>query len=126
MTERCPPNNRVLDNYGHTKKVVKDLDNDVIHMDCCHKGCMLFVKNDSNHNACQFCGHSRWKTQRSPQRNQNPLPYVRMHYLQLKPQLQRLYASRSITEVRVFKNICKRESKTYYLIQNLGYLNRNI
>ena len=48
--------------------------------------------------ACKFCGHSRWNRQMSQQRNQNPLPYSRMHYLPLKPRLQRLCASRSTAE----------------------------
>jgi len=38
------------------------------------------------------------KEQRSQQRNQNLLPYSTMYYLLLKPQLQRLYASRSTAE----------------------------
>ena len=95
MKEMCPPNNRMPNNYSLTKKVVKALDNDVIHIDGCRKGCMLFFKEDSNLDACRFCGYSRWKRQRSQQRNQSSLPYARMHDLPLKPRLQRLYASRS-------------------------------
>ena len=73
MKEMCPPNNRVLNNYGQTKKIVKDLDNDVVQIDCCKKGCILFYtlfyKANTNLGACKFCGHSRWKRQRSHQRN---------------------------------------------------------
>ena len=98
MKEMCPPNNRVSNNYVQTKKVVKDLSNDVIHISCCRKGYMLFYKENANLDACKFCGHSRWKRQRSQQRNQNSLSYSRIHYLPLKPRLQRLYASRSTAD----------------------------
>jgi len=59
MKEMCPPNNRVPNNYGQMKKVVKDLDNDVVQIDCCQKGCMLFFKKDVNLDAYKFCGYSR-------------------------------------------------------------------
>ena len=59
MKEMCPPNNRVPNNYGQMKKVVQDLSNDVVHINCCRKGCMLFFKEDANLDACKFCGHSR-------------------------------------------------------------------
>jgi len=84
-----------MSNNDQMKKVVKDLENDVIHIDCYRKGYMLFFKEDSNLDICKFCEHSRWKRQRSQQRNQSPLPYARMHYLPLKFWPQRLYASRS-------------------------------
>ena len=48
MKEMCPPKNHVSSSYGQTKKVVKDLDNNVMHIDCCHKCCMLFFKEDPN------------------------------------------------------------------------------
>jgi len=54
MKKMCP-----LNNYGQTKKVVKDLGNDVVQINCCRKGCMLFYKEDANLDACKFCGHSR-------------------------------------------------------------------
>ena len=98
MKEMCPPNNRVSNNYGQTKKVVNDLGNDVVQIYYCWKGCMLFYKEDANLDACKFCEHSRWKRQMSQQRNQNPLSYSRMHYLPLKPRLQRMYASRRSAE----------------------------
>jgi len=98
MKEMCPPNNRVLNNYGQTKRLLKISGNDVVQIDCCRKGCMLFYKKDANLDVCKFCGHSRWKRQMSQQRNQNPLSYSRTHYLPLKPRLQRLYASRSSAE----------------------------
>jgi len=99
LTKRmCPPNNCVPQNYGKTKKLVKDLGNDVIHIYSCRKGCMLFFKEDSSLDACKFCGHSRWKRQRSQQRNQMPFPYARMHYLPLKPRLLRSYASKSTAQ----------------------------
>ena len=98
MKEMCPPNNSMPNNYRQTKKVVKDLSNNVVLIDCCWKGCMLFYEEDAKLGACKFCGHSRWKRQMSQQRNQNPLSYSRTHYLPLKPRLQRLYASRSSAE----------------------------
>ena len=58
MKEICPPNHRVPNNYGQTKKVVRDLGNDVVQIDCCQKGCMLFFKDDANLDAFEFCGHS--------------------------------------------------------------------
>jgi len=61
MKEMCSLNNCVSNSYSQTKKVVKDLSNDVIHIDCYRKGCMLFFKEDSNLDAYKFCGHSRWK-----------------------------------------------------------------
>ena len=79
MKEMYPSNNHVSNNYGQTKKVVKDLGYNVIHIDCCRKGYMLFFKEDSNLDACKFCRHLRWKRQRSQQRNQSLLPYARMH-----------------------------------------------
>ena len=45
------------------EKVIEDLSNDVIHMDCYRKGYMLFFKEGSNLNTCKFCEHSRWKRQ---------------------------------------------------------------
>ena len=98
MKDMCPPNNPLSNNYGQTKKVVKDRGNNVVQIDCFRKDCMLFYKEDANLDACKFCGYSRWKRQRSQWKNQNPLPYSRMHYLPLKPRLQRLYASRSSAE----------------------------
>jgi len=59
MKEMYPPNNCVPNSYGQTKKVVKDLSNDVVQIDCWQIGCMLFFKEDANLNACKFCGHSR-------------------------------------------------------------------
>jgi len=84
MKEMCPPDNRMPNNYRKTKKVVKDLCNNLVHIECCRKGCLLFFKEDANLDACKFYGHSRWKRQRSQQRDQNPLPYSRMHCLPLK------------------------------------------
>ena len=81
MKKMCSPNNRVPQNYGQTNKLVKDIGNDVTHIDCCRKGCMLF----SNIDACKFCRHWRWKRQMSQQRNQMPLTYAVMHYLPLEP-----------------------------------------
>jgi len=46
----------------------------------------------------QVCRPLGWKRQTSQQRNQNPLTYARMHYLPLKPRLQRLSVSRSTAE----------------------------
>ena len=65
MKEMYPPNNCVPKNYGQTKKVVKDLGNNVVQVDCCRKGCMLFFKEDANLDACKFCEHSIWKMRRS-------------------------------------------------------------
>jgi len=59
MNEVCPPNNRVPNNYEQTKKVLKDLGNDVVRIDYCRKGCMLFFKDDINLDACMFCEYSR-------------------------------------------------------------------
>ena len=36
------------------KKAVKDLGNDVIHIDCCCKGCMLLFEEDLNLDGCKF------------------------------------------------------------------------
>ena len=94
----CPRNNYMSNNYGQTKKVVKDIGNDVIHIYYCRKGCMLFFQEDLNLHTCKFYGHSRWIRQRSQQRNQSSLPFARMHYLPLKPWLQRLHASRSTAQ----------------------------
>jgi len=44
MKEMCSPNNRMLNNYGQTKKVVKDLSSNVVYIDYCRKGCMLFLR----------------------------------------------------------------------------------
>jgi len=59
IKEMCPPNNRVPNNYGQMKKVVKDLSNDVVQIDYFWKGCMLFYKEHTNLDVCNFCGHSR-------------------------------------------------------------------
>jgi len=85
MKEMCPLNKYVPNNYGQTKMVISDLDNDVVQIDCYQKGCMLFFKEDVDLDTCKFYGHSRWNRQKSQQRNQNPLTYSRMHYLPLKP-----------------------------------------
>ena len=49
----CPPNNRVPNNYEQTKKVVKDLDNDVIYIDCHCKGRILFCSGRHKHGCMQ-------------------------------------------------------------------------
>ena len=115
----CPPNNHVPNAYGQTKKVVKDLGNNVVQIDCCQKGGMLVYKEDANLDACKFCGHARWKRQRSQQRNQNPLSYSRMHYLPLKPRLQRFYVSRSTAEHMRWHYEHRREN-VIYIIHQMG------
>jgi len=59
MKEMSPPNNRVPNKYGEMKEVVKDLNNDVVYIDCCPKGCMLFFKEDADRDAYKFYGNSR-------------------------------------------------------------------
>jgi len=53
MKEMCLPNKHMPSNYSQWKKIVKDVGNNVIHIDCYRKGHMPFFKEDSTLDSLQ-------------------------------------------------------------------------
>ena len=59
---------------------------------------MLYLKEDSALEKCNFCDLPRLKPKKSDNNRKKPKQYVKMFYFSLTPCLQRLYASRNIVE----------------------------
>ncbi|XP_060177806.1 uncharacterized protein LOC132607740 [Lycium barbarum] len=92
LKEALPEDNKVLDSYYQTKKLVRSLGLPVEKIDCCDSRCMLYWGDDEHLTSCKFCGNQRYK-HRVGSRKRKLVPYKKMYYFPLIPRLKKLYAS---------------------------------
>lgn len=93
IKEVLPDENKMVDNFYSTKKLVQGLGLPVEKIDCCPNGCMIYWGVDSTLSSCKFCEHARFKNRTRKSNHKKDVPYKMMYYFPLTPRLQRLYAS---------------------------------
>ncbi|XP_019255192.1 PREDICTED: uncharacterized protein LOC109233784 [Nicotiana attenuata] len=93
MNELNPTKIDLPKDFYTAKKVVSKLGLSSERIDYCEKGCMLFYKEDSASENCEFCNQPRYKEVTNAK--QKKVPVKAMHYLPLVPRLKRLCASMS-------------------------------
>ena len=93
LREVLPDDNKMIDNFYRTKKLVQDLGLPIEKIDCCNNNCMIYWGDDSALTSCKFCNHPRFKRKRGSEKHKKKVSFKRMYYFPLSPRLQRLYAS---------------------------------
>ncbi|XP_049378076.1 uncharacterized protein LOC125842815 [Solanum stenotomum] len=89
-----PSDNKMIDSFYGTKKLMRGLGLPVEKIDCCKNGCMLYWREDSELINCKFCSHPRFKrSKHQHSKKKTNISYKKMYYFPLTPRLQRLYAS---------------------------------
>ena len=101
LREVLPDDNKMVDNFYRTKKLVQGLSLPVEKINCCNNNCMIYWGDDSSLTSCKFCNHPLFKRKRElgkhkKIKNKN-VPFKRMYYFSLSPRLQWLYASEATT-----------------------------
>lgn len=91
MKEIVPEDNHVAYNFYSTKKLLRGMGLPVEKIDCCLRNCVIYWGDDIELVECKICSHPHYKA--SNQRSGKVVPYKRMYYFPLTPQLQRLFAS---------------------------------
>ncbi|XP_021729406.1 uncharacterized protein LOC110696427 [Chenopodium quinoa] len=94
LSEAIPNNNHMADTLYEVKKIVKGLELSHQKIHACPKGCMLFWKNDAYLSACRVCGSDRYKQTSKG----SPVPLNALFYFPITPRLQRLFATKNISE----------------------------
>lgn len=94
LNEAIPEGNQMGRTLYDTKKILKGLElpHDKIHT--CPKGCMLFWKGDAHVEKCHVCGSERYKKTSKGKL----IPAKSLFYFPITPRLQRLYATKNISE----------------------------
>ena len=64
LREVLPDDNKMIDNFYRTKKLVQGLGLPVEKIDCCNNNCMIYWGDDSALTSCKFCNHPRFKRKR--------------------------------------------------------------
>ncbi|XP_021775699.1 uncharacterized protein LOC110739547 [Chenopodium quinoa] len=94
LSEAIPNNNHMADSFYEVKKIVKGLELSHQKIHACPKGCMLFWKDDAQLSECRVCGSDRYK-----QTSKGSLvPLNVLFYFPITPRLQRLFATKNISE----------------------------
>ncbi|XP_021746191.1 uncharacterized protein LOC110712080 [Chenopodium quinoa] len=94
LSEAIPNNSHMADTFYEVMKIVKGLELSHQKIDACPKGCMLFWKDDGQLSACRVCGSDRYK-----QTSKGSLvPLNVLFYFPITPRLQRLFATKNISE----------------------------
>ena len=89
--------NKMVDNFYRTKKLVQGLGLPVEKIDCCKNSCVIYWGEDADLTSCKFCNHPRFKNKRDSGKPNKYVPHKMMYYFPLSPRLQRLYASEATT-----------------------------
>ena len=92
LREVLPDDNKMIDNFYRTKKLVQGLGLPVEKIDCCNNNCMIYWGDDSALTSCKFCNHPRFKRKRGSEKHKKDVSFKRMYNFPLSPRLQRLYA----------------------------------
>ena len=93
LQEVLPEDNKMVDNFYRTKKLVQGLGLPVEKIDCCKNSCVIYWGEDADLTSCKFCNHPRFKNKRDSGKPNKYVPHKMMYYFPLSPRLQRLYAS---------------------------------
>ena len=100
LKEVVPDENLVTENFYSAKRLVRGLGLLVEKIHCCNNGYMLFWGEDNDLPICKICGHQRYKRTTRAETNTRRItnvPYKKMYYFPLSPQLLRLDASKTIS-----------------------------
>ncbi|XP_021719045.1 uncharacterized protein LOC110686748 [Chenopodium quinoa] len=94
LSEAIPNNNHMADTFYEVKNIVKGLELSHQKIHACPKGCMLFWKDDAQLSKCRVSGSDRYK-----QTSKGSLvPLNVLFYFAITPRLQRLFATKNISE----------------------------
>ncbi|XP_021716717.1 uncharacterized protein LOC110684586 [Chenopodium quinoa] len=94
VNEAIPNNNHMADTFYEVKKIVKGLELPHEKIHACPKGCMLFWKDVVQLSSCRVCGSDRYKKTSKG----SLVPFNVLIYFPITPRLQRLYATKTISE----------------------------
>ncbi|XP_021726589.1 uncharacterized protein LOC110693724 [Chenopodium quinoa] len=89
-----PNNNHMAETFYEVKKIVKGLELPHEKIHACPKGCMLFLKDDAQLSTCRVCGSDRYKKTSKG----SLVPLNVLFYFPITPRLQRLFATKNISE----------------------------
>ncbi|XP_021729830.1 uncharacterized protein LOC110696802 [Chenopodium quinoa] len=94
VNEAIPNNNNMANTFYEVKKIVKGLELPHEKIHACPKGCMLFWKDDVQLSTCRVCGSDRYKKTSKG----SLVPLNVLISFPITPRLQRLYATKNISE----------------------------
>ncbi|XP_021752049.1 uncharacterized protein LOC110717610 [Chenopodium quinoa] len=94
VNEAIPNNNHMAETFYEVKKIVKGLEMPHEKIHACPKGCMLFWKDDAQLSTCRVCGSDRYKKTSKG----SLVPLNVLFYFPIRPRLQRLFATKNISE----------------------------
>ncbi|XP_021749414.1 uncharacterized protein LOC110715152 [Chenopodium quinoa] len=94
VNEAIPNNNHMAETFYEVKKIVKGLELPHEKIHACPKGCMLFWKDDAQLSTCRVCGSDRYKKTSKG----SLVPLNVLFYFPITPRLQRLFATKNISE----------------------------
>ncbi|XP_021713462.1 uncharacterized protein LOC110681616 [Chenopodium quinoa] len=94
VNEAIPNNNNMANTFYEVKNIVKGLELPHEKIHACLKGCMLFWKDDVQLSTCRVCGSDRYKKTSKG----SLVPLNVLIYFPITPRLQRLYATKNISE----------------------------
>jgi hypothetical protein len=90
MKSMLPMGEKLLQDFYHTKKLVRGLDIKYKNINACPNNCMLYYKGeDLLKDKCDVCKEPRYKNPAN--KNGKPVTRKVLHYLSITPRLQRLY-----------------------------------
>ncbi|XP_058003976.1 uncharacterized protein LOC131180645 [Hevea brasiliensis] len=85
IREVLPDDNKFVDSFYKTKKLIRGLGLPVEKIDCCKLGCMIYWGEDSSLTECKFCGQARYKSRSGLKKAK--VACKRMYYFPLTPRL---------------------------------------
>ncbi|XP_021742719.1 uncharacterized protein LOC110708800 [Chenopodium quinoa] len=94
VNEAIPNNNHMAETFYEVKKIVKGLELPHEKIHACPKGCMLFWKDDAQLSTCRVCGSDRYKKTSKG----SLVPLNVLFYFPITPRLQRIFATKNISE----------------------------
>ena len=92
----CLDDNKLVDTFYGTKKLLTGLEMPQERIDVCPKGCLLFWKDAAHLEKCEVC-HADWYLKKKTLRGK-PIAKKQMIYFPITPSLQRLYAMKNVAE----------------------------
>ena len=69
LREVLPDDNKMINNFYRTKKLVQGLGLPVEKIDCCNNNYMIYWGDDSALTSCKFCNHPRFKMKRGSEKH---------------------------------------------------------
>ncbi|XP_056691843.1 uncharacterized protein [Spinacia oleracea] len=94
FNDAIPNNNQMGRTFNSTKNVLEGLELPHERIHTCPKGCLLFWKGDAHLDKCRVCGSDRYKKTKKGKL----IPAKVLIYFPITPRLQRLYATKNISE----------------------------